>query len=131
MSFTQQFLFDKSGKPFISLTGGYGGVDTNEYGSCIALDKNDRLYVPGMFRYQYRLMPPQWPFSGWLGQYSELGNLNWQRAIGASNANVYNSDAELLHDVAVSPDGDYVYAVGTNTTSVSYTHLTLPTTPYV
>ncbi len=121
MSFTQQYLFDKSGKPFISLTGGYGGMEINQYGNCIALDKNDRLYVPGMFRYQYRQMPPFWPYSGWLGQYSELGNLNWQRAIGASNANVYNSDAELLHDVAVSPDGDYVYAVGTNTTSTFIT----------
>ena len=96
------------------MTGGYGGVDTSEYGSCIALDKNDRLYVPGMFRYQYRQMPQFWPYSGWLGQYSELGNLNWQRSIGGSNANDYYADAEVLHDVAVSPDGDYVYAVGMN-----------------
>ena len=117
MSFTQQFIFDKSGKPFISVTGGYAGIEINQYGNCMALDKNDRLYVPGYFRHTFRSTPAYYPNSGWLGQYSELGNLNWQRSIGGSDASDYYADNELLNDVAVSPDGDYVYTVGTNTNS--------------
>ena len=117
MAFTQQFFFHTSGKPFISVTGGYAGVDQNQYGNCMALDKNDRLYVPGFFRHTYRSTSPFYPNSGWLGQYSELGNLNWQRSIGGSDASDYYADNELLNDVAISPDGDYVYTVGTNTNS--------------
>ena len=117
MAFTQQFLFDKTGKPFISLTGGYAGIEINQYGNCMALDKNDRLYVPGYFRHTFRSTPAFYPNSGWLGQYSELGNLNWQRSIGGSNASDYYADGELLNDIAISPDGDYVYTVGTNTNS--------------
>lgn len=83
----------------------------------MALDKNDRLYVPGYFRHTFRSTPAYYPNSGWLGQYSELGNLNWQRSIGGSDASDYYADNELLNDVAVSPDGDYVYTVGTNTNS--------------
>ena len=99
------------------MTGGYAGIEINQYGNCMALDKNDRLYVPGFFRHTYRSSSPFYPNSGWLGQYSELGNLNWQRSIGGSDASDYYADNELLNDVAISPDGDYVYTVGTNTNS--------------
>lgn len=113
MAFTQQFLFDKSGKPFINITGSFG-MDTAPYdGNSLSLDSNDRIYKVANFRED--ASPPFLPNNGWLGQYSELGNLNWQRSIGASNAQTYADPNELMYDTALSPDEEYVYTTGYTT----------------
>ena len=110
MAIIQQFLLDKSGKPFINVTGSFGWDGTAYDGNFLSIDKNDRIYYCGFYREDDA---PGWlPSSGWLAQYSELGNLNWQKSIGGSNATTWADPNENLNDTAISPDEEYVYSVG-------------------
>ena len=113
MAFTQQFLFDGSGKHFITVTGSWG-LDAAPYnGNATSIDTNDRIYFPAYFREDTSY--PWLPNSGWIGQYSKLGNLNWQRAIGDSDATTWGGDNELLFSSSLSPDEQYFYVVGHTT----------------
>ena len=68
MAFTQQFLFDKSGKPFINITGSFG-MDYDPYdGNSLSLDSNDRIYKVATFREDASY--PFLPSNFWFVQYS-------------------------------------------------------------
>ena len=118
MAIIQQFLIDISGKFFINITGQFGLDSTPFRGSCLTLDSNGRIYFPASYKEDTSY--PWKPTNMWLGQYSEQGNLNWQKSIGGSNAQGgSNSPFEVSTDSAISPDEQYVYFCGTYNSGAS------------
>ena len=100
-------MFDSTGAHFIAVTGSWG-LDAAPYnGNATSVDTKGRIYFPAYYREDASY--PWLPNSGWIGQYSELGNLNWQRAIGGSNATTWAAENELLFSSCLSPDEQYLY----------------------
>ena len=106
-------ILDIGAKYFINITGSWGLDNVPYDGNAITLDSNDIIYSCGYYREDDGY--PYLPNSGWLGQYSQHGKLEWQRSIGGSNATTWADPSEIIMDSAVSPDDEYVYVVGHNT----------------